>query len=110
MNIKKKELALVWYNSWFQKRFIVESNMNLLLNTILIYGSNNNNDIPQKVDFDIKVRDNKQIIYPLGNYEIFFITGQKIINETIIKIKATDYIDKIEDNGNFTFTLKDGVC
>lgn len=100
----------VHYTASFEEKFIIEDDMNLLLNNISIYGCVIDNSlgkiISKKVNFDIRVINDKKVIYPLDDYKSYFLNGERLVKATCVEIKASDYIDKVEHNGDFIFTIE----
>lgn len=105
MVIKENELMTVPYTASFEEKFIIEDDMNFLLNNISIYGCVNDNSF-NKVNFDIRVINDKKVIYPLDDYKSYFLYGKRLVKATRVEIKASDYIDKVEHNGDFIFIIK----
>lgn len=103
-------MIISWMAS-FEEKFIIEDDINLLLNRISIYGCVNDNSlgkiVSKKVNFDIRVINDKKVIYPLADYEYYFLNGERLVRATAVEIKASDIVDKtVGHNGDFTFFVK----
>ncbi len=111
MVVKENELMIIPWTASFEEKFIIENNMNFLLNNISIYGCVKSDSlgkvIDKKVNFDIRIINDKKVIYPLSDYESYFLNGERLIRTSVVEIKASDYVKNVEQNGNFTFVLNE---
>ena len=110
MVINRNEMRLIPYTTSFTEKFIVKDDMNLLLNKISVYGCiyNDLNKVCQKkVNFDIRIINDKKAIYPLDDYEEYLLCAERLAKVDTIEIKASDYVEKIEHNGDFTFIVNE---
>lgn len=112
MTVKENELTIIPYTAAFEEKFIIEDNINLLLDEISIYGCVESDSLgkvlDKKVNFDIRVINDKKVIYPIADYETYLLNAERLEKATIVKIKASDIIDKtVGHNEDFIFVLKE---
>lgn len=97
-NIEKNYIS-VPYTNMFAEKFIISDDMNLLLNSISVYGLIGNS-LGEEVDFEIKVINGEKIIYPWdNNYDTYVIFCEKMSRRNLIKMNS---------DGNIEFTIKEG--
>lgn len=105
--MKKQENVLVevYYQEHFKDIIIIDNEKNILLNSIKVY-TLKENCIDKEVNFNICVSGNKMVLHPLEKSDEYVLLCQRVINATIIKIKATEYFNKVEKDGSFTFYME----
>lgn len=88
----------------FEDIYVLDSDIDIILNSITIY-SLKENMVDKKLNYDIQINGNKQIIRPLEYAQKYAIFFERLVSATIIKIDAKDYFSKVEKNGSFTFYM-----
>lgn len=94
----------------FDEKYIIEDDMNLLINNMKVYGCKKFNlggqGIDKQINFKIKVINNKKIIYPLEYADSYLLFTNRLIKAIKIETKAEDYINLTNNNGDYSFILK----
>lgn len=92
----KKENALTTYKyiAHFTDNFIISDDLNLLINTMSVYGIVDNcvrSDT--KVDFTIEVIGDKKVIFPQDiEYDSYALFCERLVEANVIETKSSDYI------------------
>lgn len=60
----------------------------------------------KNVNFDIYVSGDKMVLRPLEKSSEYMLFCQRVMNTCVIKINATEYFDKVEKDGSFTFYME----
>lgn len=109
MTRKDNELVTVHYTANFTDKFVIDDNLNLLLNSISLYETIGNCVASNsKVDFEIKVINGKKVIYPLNvDYDSYVLFCDRLVKATVIEINASDYIHMKENNGKYSFIMQE---
>lgn len=111
MTKKENELTVIPYIASFEDKFIIENDLNLLLDNMVIYSyiKTHNGKLSYKpINFEIKMIDGKKVIYPLVGYaNSYLLQAKRLVNATVIEIKANDYYISNCTDGDFTFVLKE---
>lgn len=95
----------------FDEKFIIEDDMIFLLNNMKVYGckkfSLGGQGIDKQINFEIKVINNKKVIYPLEFADSYLLFANRFVKATKIEIKSEDYINFINNNdNNYEFVFK----
>lgn len=104
MEVKKNELFIVPCCMSFNEKFIIEDDINLSLNNMKVY-STDGTKLGKQVNFEIKVINNKKVIYPLEYADSFVLFAERLVSATKIEIKAEDYFSVTNNYGNYEFIL-----
>lgn len=97
-NIEKNYISTS-YTQVFSEKFVINEDINLLLNSISVYGLVDN-FLGEKVDFEIKVINGKKIIYPWdNNYDTYVLFCEKMGRRNLIKMNS---------DGDVEFTIQEG--
>lgn len=108
MKISDAKLTRVPFIKTFGTLYELNKDTYIILNSIHIY-TIKDDWIHSEVDFKIfTAPDNKRYISPLYSpfhCDKFVLCGERLVMCKTIEIKAQDYIDVINLNGDFTFTF-----
>lgn len=110
MTERKNELVEVLYTDKFTKDYLIQDDINLLLNSVTVFGITNGiNDevIADPVNFTIRVADGKRYIYPLEALDSYFLQAKRLVRATVLEIKAEECYESHGVDGDFRFVLKE---
>lgn len=104
------------FSRTFSNLYEIRDEDNFILNSIKIYALMGGVVLNERdIDFSVetmKIMNTGRVakfIRPscFKNYDSFLMCGNRIVNCKKVEIKADEYIDKFEHNGNFTFTIRE---
>ena len=104
MNKSENVLTKVHNQEIFDDIYVLDNEKDIILNSITIY-SLKENIVDKRINYDIQVNGNKQIIRPLEYAQKYVICFERLVSATIIRIDAKDYFDKTEKDRSFTFYM-----
>ncbi len=111
IKIKKNELLTVPVTMSFEKEFVIEDDMNFLVNSINVYSCMESDSLGKvfnkQVGFDIRIINDKKVIIPIDLSDSYVLFAEKLIKGTVVEIKAEDCIDKTICDGNFNFVIRE---
>ena len=91
---EQKGLFLIPYCVTFDEKFIIEDDMNFLINNMKVYAYKK--EIDKQINFEIKVINNKKVIYPLEYADLYFLYAVRLVSG----IKLETNADEFRFNGN----------
>ena len=98
MQNTKSELCIIPYCMTFDEKYIIEDDMNLLINNMKVYGCKKFNlggqGIDKQINFEIKVINNKKVIYPLAYADSYLLFAERLV----YGIKLETNADKFPPN------------
>lgn len=95
---KQKGLFLIPYCMTFDEKFIIEDDMNFLINNMKVYVYKKG-EIDKQINFEIKVINNKKVIYPLEYADSYFLYAVRIVSG----IKLETNADKFTSNLTYKY-------
>lgn len=98
-------LVEVWYQEHFEDIFIFDNEKNIILNSIKVY-TLKEGCLDKAVNFDICVSGDKMLLRPLEKSSAYVLLCHRVMNASVIKIDATEYFNKVEKDGSFTFYME----
>ena len=107
MEIKENQLFTIPYFETFDHIYNIKKNSSLILDDIEVYALKEEH-IDRKVAFDIIVNPEEKYIIPRckpEKYTSYLLKAKKIVNGTMVEIKSKDYIDVVNNNGDYCFVL-----
>ena len=111
MEKKENELIEIPYCTSCKNGFVIEENMNFLINSIKIYECKKDGDgnklIGAPVDFNIINMQGQLLLRPFKEMGTFYLTAKRVVRATILEIKSEDYCTYTENNGDFTFVIQE---
>ena len=109
MKISEPQLYKVYYTQQFQKFYLIDPDVPLVLNSINVYAVKDE-WVQEKVDFDIFTDKNGDRYirpnYPSEECSHFLLTGERLARCKVIEIKADECVSYFEHDGSFTFTIE----
>lgn len=100
---EQKGLCIIPYCITFNENFIIEDDMNLLLNNMKVYGckklSLGGQGIDKQINFEIKIISNKKVVYPLEYDDSYLLFAERLIEGIKIETNA----DKFPPNKNYKY-------
>lgn len=110
MTKKENELVEVLYTDKFTESYTLEDDINLLLNSISVFGITrgiDGNVTANPIKFNIRVADGKKHIYPLEFADSYFLQAKQLARATVLEIKAEDCYESRGVDAGFYFVLKE---
>ena len=92
---EQKGLYIIPYYIMFDEKFIIEDNMNFLLNNMKVYEckefSTGGNGIGKQVNFEIKIINNKKVVYSLEYANSFLLFAERFVEGIKIETNADKF-------------------
>ena len=111
MKTSEPQLYKVYYTKRFNNSCLIESDCEMVINRMHVYGIKND-DEHVEVEFKIiKFADGDRYIVPICDnyYGSFLLTGERLVRAQLVTIEPSDIINKIEHNdGGYTFVIEYG--
>lgn len=106
---EQKGLCIIPYCMTFDEKFIIEDDMSLLINNMKVYGckwlSLDGRGIDKQINFEIKVINNKKVIYPLKYADSYLLFAERLVEAIKIKTNADEF-PLNRNNGNFSIEFR----
>ena len=100
---EQKGLYIISCFMTFDEKFIIEDDMNFLLNNMKVYGckkfSFGGQGINKQINFEIKVINNKKVIYPLEYDDSYLLFAEKLVEGIKLEINS----DKFPTNAIYKY-------
>lgn len=105
MEKQENVLVTVPYQYVFKDNLILNTKNDIILNSMKLY-TLKGGCIVKNINFDICVSGDKMVLRPLEKSNEYVLFCQRVMNTSVIKIKATEYFSKTEKDGSFTFYME----